>query len=92
MYIKYTNVSKQQARNSNVNVSVCCWNSHTLMYITCSCTDNFSPPFSVHSMRFPDCFVAADEARELQRTIEKEIASYLGKRLRPVSNSPKVYT
>lgn len=33
-----------------------------------------------HSMRFPECFVAADEARELQRTIEKEIQVYIGKR------------
>ena len=31
-------------------------------------------------MRFPLCFVAADEARELQRKIEKEIAIYIGKR------------
>ena len=31
-------------------------------------------------MRFPECFVAADEARELQRTIEKEIQVYIGKR------------
>ena len=43
------------------------------------------------SMRFPECFVAADEARKLQRTIEKEIARYLGKRLQRISDQPKVW-
>lgn len=43
-------------------------------------------------MRFPECFIAAVEARELQRTIEKEIESYIGKRPRPVAaSSPPRY-
>jgi ATP-dependent RNA helicase SUPV3L1/SUV3 len=41
-------------------------------------------------MRFPEFFVAADEARELQRTIEKEIARYLGKHLQRVPDQPRV--
>ena len=30
-------------------------------------------------MRFPECFVAAEEARELQRMVEKEIQCYISK-------------
>ena len=44
----------------------------------------------MYSMRFPEFFVAADEARELQRTIEKEIARYLGKHLQRVPDQPRV--
>lgn len=50
------------------------------MYVT----DSFLP-FSLLSMRFPECFVAADEARELQKHIQDEIAHYIVKRSRPPS-------
>ena len=44
---------------------------------------SFFPIF--FSMRFPECFVAADEARELQKNIQDEIAHYIVKRSRPLS-------
>ena len=37
---------------------------------------------SLFSMRFPECFVAADEARGLQKHIQDEIAHYIVKRSR----------
>ena len=43
-------------------------------------------------MRFPECFVAAEEARELQYKIEQEIARYIGKSVRPPSSSGVNYS